>query len=732
MTTSGANLGDALITALHQPGREHLLDLVRNPLRLTLLCFTWNGSSLPDTRSQLYENYLREVYTWNQNLQELRKQAQRCNTTVTELKQRLNRHLGELAKVALDLPQERFRLSEKLVEKYLGEEIDETSLCYLALRLNWLNRVGRDERGRSVFAFYHTTFQEYFAALAVEKKDWNYFLPKRIFEPQWKQVILLWLGREYIGAEEKEAKEAKEAFIRALVEVKDGCGEWNFETVDRGFYEYRAYFLAAAGINEFKACSRAAEIVRQVVKWGFGEFDSQKQKWGTFLDPISEGARNAIPETIRQLATPKLIDLIDHCSHNFFRSPAILLLQKIAPENDKVRNWVTIRLPNGNKDNWLQAADSLDASNTVNEQLIADLLEVLATTDSKYTRLDEVLLLEKINPGISQPISALVKILANTYDKDICWMTLEKIGHRNPQSISGLQKIIAITESEDIRWRAAASLGRIDPGNRDAIDVLLEVLRTTKNEKTRMWAAQSLGEINPGNPEAIDVLVKLIETTEDEDTRWRSALSLPKILTTTQQYAEVVTALKHNLCSEVYHNNFDRFYQCYKLIWNCAENLPYPEFYQAWHPEVTEQTPHSGEPSFASPLTCESLQHLPMYCLKANPLADETDPSEIAKTLCRLIWKQALPNQRYPKPSTPADLCGELDELKFTLNPPKLAILLTNCEHPTPELIAFCRKLTDTVAVAFLTDAPLEAPLKGFPPNQPNLLSAIETWLEEI
>jgi hypothetical protein len=51
---------------------------------------------------------------------------------------------------------------------------------------------------------------------------------------------------------------------------------------------------------------------------------------------------------------------------------------------------------------------------------------------------------------------------------------------------------------------------------------------------------------------------------------------------------------------------------------------------------------------------------------------------------------------------------------------------------PTPELIAFCQKLTGVIAVAFLTDETLEAPLKGFPPNQANLLSAIETWLGEI
>ncbi|WP_396442652.1 MULTISPECIES: NACHT C-terminal alpha/beta 1 domain-containing protein [Limnospira] len=54
--------------------------------------------------------------------------------------------------------------------------------------------------------------------------------------------------------------------------------------------------------------------------------------------------------------------------------------------------------------------------------------------------------------------------------------------------------------------------------------------------------------------------------------------------------------------------------------------------------------------------------------------------------------------------------------------------------------IAFCQKLTGVIAfrkrlgrrIAFLTSEPLEAPLKGFPPNQPNLISAIETWLGEI
>ncbi|WP_375339271.1 hypothetical protein [Lyngbya sp. PCC 8106] len=128
----------------------------------------------------------------------------------------------------------------------------------------------------------------------------------------------------------------------------------------------------------------------------------------------------------------------------------------------------------------------------------------------------------------------------------------------------------------------------------------------------------------------------------------------------------------------------------------------------------------------------ESLQNRPIYCLDAKTLKTETREREIALKLCKLIWKQIKLKEIYPEVSTPGELCRYLDQLQLNEQFSHRALLLTDCEHPTPELTAFCQQLTDTVAIAFLTDEPLEAPLKGFPPNQPNLLSAIETWLEEI
>jgi predicted NACHT family NTPase len=149
----------------------------------------------------------------------------------------------------------------------------------LALDIGWLNWVGVDAKNpnpnQPVYAFFHPTFQEYFAALAIKNwKDFFTHVPHnpaqdiyRIFEPQWKEVILLWLGRP----KEEVSDMQKEKFIQALVDFNDRCGEWSaLPGIDRGFYEFRAYCLAAAGIAEFGDFTRADQIVEQIINWGFG------------------------------------------------------------------------------------------------------------------------------------------------------------------------------------------------------------------------------------------------------------------------------------------------------------------------------------------------------------------------------------------------------------------------------------------------------------------------------
>lgn len=66
----------------------------------------------------------------------------------------------------------------------------------------------------------------------------------------------------------------------------------------------------------------------------------------------------------------------------------------------------------------------------------------------------------------------------------------------------------------------------------------------------------------------------LQSTTVDDYTRRQAADSLGKILQDNKHRFEVVKVL-----SGYWRLDDD----CYNLAWKCAQNMPYPDFYQAWH-----------------------------------------------------------------------------------------------------------------------------------------------------
>ncbi|MEH1785615.1 MAG: hypothetical protein V7L23_08490 [Nostoc sp.] len=94
--------------------------------------------------------------------------------TNSHQRQQLNVKLGELAKEAIDKEATRFRLRQDFVNQFLGYIDDENSLLKLALNRGWLNCVGIDTNRKPVYAFFHASFQEYFAAIAID--DWHFFL----------------------------------------------------------------------------------------------------------------------------------------------------------------------------------------------------------------------------------------------------------------------------------------------------------------------------------------------------------------------------------------------------------------------------------------------------------------------------------------------------------------------------------------------------------------------------
>ncbi|TBR58962.1 hypothetical protein B4U84_24140 [Westiellopsis prolifica IICB1] len=179
------NDAQQLQQALNQPGKERIKDLVKNPLRLTLLCSTWHlrDGKLPNTKAELYQMYVDKFYDWKKD---------EFPTTSQQRKQ-LNAKLGKLALKAIDQKEKRFCLQKKFIE----DVFDDDSLFDLAVnKLAWLNQVGVDAKNPNepVYAFYHPTFQEYFVAhWFMQHQDFRR-LSRNVYQPHWREVFLLTVG----------------------------------------------------------------------------------------------------------------------------------------------------------------------------------------------------------------------------------------------------------------------------------------------------------------------------------------------------------------------------------------------------------------------------------------------------------------------------------------------------------------------------------------------------------
>ncbi|MBE9059340.1 HEAT repeat domain-containing protein, partial [Sphaerospermopsis sp. LEGE 08334] len=373
--------GERLKTELGKTEKARLQDLIQNPLRLTLLCSIWQREegNLPETKAGLYQQFVNYIYKWKSDKFPTTKKQQH----------ELNTGLGKLALGDIESSGSRFRLREdfiinkKDIKEGLGYPDDENSLFYLALKLGWLNHVGiaAESPTQKVYAFYHATFEEYFAALAVDK--WTYFFHHhaenpsqgtyRIFQPQWKEVILLWLGREDVEEEQKAA------FIQALCSFQDGCGE---------FYKYRAFFLAAAGIDQFKECKLSDQIVAELIRYGFGYFDKDQQNWVRFTDTLATTARKVIPETNHQQAIQALVDLIRNSDNEYTKRRAAESLGKIGNGNEyAIQALVDLIRISDNEHTKIRAAESLVKIDNGNEYAIQALVDLIRISDNEDTKI---------------------------------------------------------------------------------------------------------------------------------------------------------------------------------------------------------------------------------------------------------------------------------------------------------------------------------------------------------
>ncbi|WP_293126176.1 HEAT repeat domain-containing protein [Microcoleus sp. bin38.metabat.b11b12b14.051] len=866
--TSWHSQGKRLQQQLKAPGKERIRELVRNPLRLSMLCQSWCVAErdLPSTKAALYEQFTTYFFDWK------KEEFQQKQRVLKETdKKQIQQALAKLALAAMESAN-RFRIEQEFAIGQMEEQWFD-----LADELGWLVLVDRDTRTKKpVYAFYHPTFQEYFAACAIT--DWHYFLDHqippvsdryRIFERQWREVILLWLGRGEIEAKQKQE------FIDALVNFEDGCGKWNSQDdVDKGFYEYRAYFLAAAAIAEFQDYSQIDEVIGQIVRWGFYNGDRV----------ISNAAREALEQTQLPKAIDALVQLLNSPNLDDDTGREVAeSLGRIDPGNQKAIDALVQllispdhthyshsivraslkKIGQGNQkaiDTLIQLLYSIDLSNNTrsllavslgmigqgNQKAIDALLQLLNSANlDDYIRRDVAESLGKIDPGNQKAINALVQLLNSpdiyNYDRLRVAESLGKIDPNNQKTIDTLVQLLnspnlnadtriraprilqiigqankTVSDDlaqllnsshldDDIRSNVAESLGKIDPGNQKAINTLVQLLNSPHlDNDIRRYVTESLGKIGQGNQNAIDTLVQLlnypninyisiIEVIRSLGkigqgnqnaidtlvqllnypnlrifTRSNVAESLGKIDPGNQKAINTFVQLLNspNRCDTYIYiwteslkniqidkpltiikaliaklNNFQEInYDCYNLIWHYAQNLPYPDFYQAWHQDTLPNSPTASLNLANLPqILAEAINDRPDLCSKVKLICIDThqfiEPENSALEIYDMMLNQNCPESQNGYPDTMQKLKLYWNSLRRQSEIPLFFICYDSTAlSPTPTGFSapFLKALSKFDRAICVVCEKADISLPTFSPSQPNLIAKIVAWISEM
>jgi len=455
--------GKELQAKLKEPQRDRIRQLVTNPLRLALLCqifYKDKNAELPETKAGLYEQFVRYFYEWKPAITGIDWGTQ------SQLQDELHQGLGKLAIAGLD-SNYRYRLPLSLIKTEMDDK-----LFKLAWDLGWLTLVEREEKtDEEVYAFYHPTFQEYFAALVID--DWRKeFLnhvphnPKlgiyRIFQPQWKQVILFWLGRKNVDDNEKEK------FIESLVYFEDGCN---------GFYWYKTYFLAANGMAEFHNFSKGKEIVTQVVNWAFMNNNTQ------ILESIKGESRKILLETNNNLAIFRLLEISEQTSSYLLSRRFFSTFQKICF---------------GNQPYIIDELTKLLRKNKQYKYKCCELLKLIALMGNGN--------------------NAAIKEISNFIDE------LKKLIEDEKNHLieeDGVQ----YCKYQNTLIEAARTLGIIDFNNFKAIRILIELSKRCNNE-----ALKAISEIHcESDDNIVNVLIDIINQNDDCNSKINSLQALAKL-----------------------------------------------------------------------------------------------------------------------------------------------------------------------------------------------------------
>jgi hypothetical protein len=732
---SNPELDGSLKLALEQSGKERIRDMVKNPLRLTLLCYSWQlkQGELPETKAGLYEWFVEAFYKWNKGKAQIELSRSQ--------EEKLNRALGELAKRAIDGETSRFRLTKPFIENVFREfDID---LFDLALKLNWLNEIGvaAEDPLETVYAFYHPSFQEYFAALAIS--DWDFFLPRnhlyspiergkyRIFDTKWMEVIHFWFGlsNNLISDEEKNS------FIQTTIQFDDSC---------EGFFKAQASFAIALGTVEYKKCKHIEDISKQILPWGFYLPEMRKEKSVLIEDMFffKDFSLKVIKKIDCHFIILALTKALLDCKNEWMQLIYILDVLSISPVNkesidhlkkisEKSLDSEIRKRAKGILKNKLNMVDEESSKNHL-KQYINNQFQVVEFTEKVID--NEVKIIGSESRETSKicitSIEDICKILKHESTDGFILIDvmsrIREVGFGNTEIIKSLQEFIS-TSSYILRKIAVETLVEIDPYNVEAVDMLIDYLVNVSVREYEYFGLDSM------------IVFKIITTVRRE--------FYPKLISKLKLYFFDNNSDKHpkkhyfdinfNSLNELY--TYHAYENSCRILWHCAQNMSYPDFYEAWHsqptsthPEIADTIPSNNTNKIqtleSQLIDCNAIQkeldrnadHPEIRCLviDIHHLEQESDQNLLSKRIWNGLQKQ-LPDFELPKVNDIGDLEYELNKLQRILGK-TLAIAL------------YGKSANEAIAQLCQSLSPIQTRLFTGGQTTQELINKINAWLSEM
>ncbi len=551
-----SSLGDRLTRELERRVNARIRDVARHPLYLALLCRTWQltQGKLPATKAILYRQFVEAFYDWKQDA---------FPTTRTQ-RRSLNQALAQLALQGLRRNPPSFRFKEGEVQQCF-DNID-PDLLTLALQLGWLDGVGRsDTSAEKMYAFYHPTFQEYFAAMAIA--DWQEFICfdtgeetlYPIFEANWQETIFLWLGREDIE------RAAKEAFLQTLVRWDDQCG---------GFYNVRALCLVGQSLAEFSEFSQAETVIHQLIQWRF----ANPKDSPTLPTPIVDQAGIALSRSDRQLTIPALEAFLQTSQNPFERWLAAHSLGKNHDPGNAtaiatLENLLTADLDPLFQLNLCRSLGGIDPNNAKVLHVLTTLLE---TEPKANVRRKAALRLGKLYPNHPLAVQTLVKLLYESTDAHLRGNLLDSLRQIAPSH----PLVVAESTTPSLPPTPRRSRQKSPRELALATETVLKRLAIETRLHQQIRLLSRLATYDPTHPEIIPRLLDTLGTARRK-TSLKLAIETLRALVEREQLSTVLPQVR-----DIYQRLSPRSPSkrtCYKLLWDWSKELTYSGFQRLWN-----------------------------------------------------------------------------------------------------------------------------------------------------